>query len=85
MGIVDEARPNLGNLSTSTPDDDGHNVFDHNEGYDICNESVHNIRAQNNWWATENLDQIAQRIFDGNDADSYGNVFMLPIIAGLVS
>ncbi len=81
VGIVDEARPNLGNLNTSTTDDDGHNVFDRNEGYDICNESVHNIRAQNNWWATENLDQIAQRIFDGNDAGGYGNVFMLPIIS----
>ncbi len=79
--VVDHAKPNLGNLSTTTTEDDGHNVFDNNGGYDIRNESSDNIRAQNNWWATDNLNEIAERIFDGNDAGGYGEVFVRPIIS----
>ncbi len=79
--VVDYAKPNLGNLSTATSEDDGHNVLDNNSGYDIRNESSRNIRAQNNWWATDNLNEIAQRIFDGNDAGGYGEVFVRPIIS----
>ena len=79
--IVDQAEPNLGNLATGTSSDDGHNVFDHNDGYDICNQSSQNIRAQSNWWATADFDFIAQRIFDVNDAAGRGLVIFSPIIS----
>jgi len=79
--IVDEGKPNLGDLSSATGEDDGHNVLDHNYGYDIHNTSSHYIRAQNNWWATDNVDEIAQRIYDGNDTAGYGEVFVRPLIS----
>ncbi len=78
--ITGQARPNFGNLYTTGTDDDGYNNFTDNAVCDIRNESSHNIRAQNNWWGTGDLDAIATRIIDGADSSGPGLVFYRPPI-----
>jgi hypothetical protein len=79
-----DAYPNIGNLQTHSTDDDGENyIHDNIDEYDnvwsVYNMSSQDIPAENNTWDSDNFDEIAITIFDGNDNPIYGIVDFDPI------
>ncbi len=87
--IQGTAQPNLGDLSNSTPDDDGRNTFiDNLQGttnYALYNNTSNTIRAQNNFWGTTDLALIQQRIWGAGDIQNPPTVIFTPFALGDIS
>ncbi len=87
--IQGTAQPNLGDLSNSTPDDDGRNTFiDNLQGttnYALYNNTPNIIRAQNNFWGTTDLALIQQRIWGQGDVQNPPTVIYQPFALGDIS
>jgi hypothetical protein len=81
--IQTSAKPDLGNLSNSDTSDDGFNQIYRNSNtdtvYDLYNNTPDSIKAENNYWGTENLDTIEAHIFHKPDNPALGFVDYLPI------
>ncbi|MCB0723312.1 MAG: right-handed parallel beta-helix repeat-containing protein [Ignavibacteriae bacterium] len=81
--IQGTAKPNLGNLTTPTPFDDGANHIygNGNSGqiYDLYNNTPDSIKAENNNWGTIDFDSVEAHIFHKPDNASLGFVDYLPI------
>jgi hypothetical protein len=81
--IQTSAKPNLGNLSNTDTSDDGFNQIYWNSNtdtvYDLYNNTPDSIKAENNYWGTENLDTIEAHIFHMPDNPALGFVDYLPI------
>lgn len=79
-------KPNLGDLTNSSPDDNGRNSFiDNGNGgtiYALYNDTPVSISAQNNYWGTSNPDTAAVRIFGQNAATNPLTVNFLPVLSG---
>lgn len=75
------AQPRLGEVGNSDPKDDGNNALYNNVGYDVRNESSADLQAQNNWWNSNNENDIHLRILDGRDVSGYGLVTITPLIS----
>jgi hypothetical protein len=81
--IQNSAKPNFGDLKSSDTTDIGLNEFywNGNSGsiFDLYNNTPDSIKAENNWWGTDNLDSIEAHIFHKPDDPSLGFVDYLPI------
>lgn len=82
--IVTGGSANLGTIDSPDPDAYGMNQIYGNVAPDGNTNSVYNlssadIMAQNNIWDSEDYDEIADTIFDGNDNADYGFVIFDPI------
>lgn len=82
--IQGTAKPNLGNIGNADPNDDGGNdiYWNGNSGqiYDLYNNTPDSIKAENNYWGTDNLDSVEAHIFHKPDNASLGLVDYMPII-----
>lgn len=72
IGTGSGAQPNLGNLTNADTTDDGKNRFINNTntttpGIDLYNNSVDNIFAQGNYWNTNDVAIIENKIFHKTD------------------
>jgi hypothetical protein len=80
--IQNAAKPNFGDLKSSDTTDAGLNEFywNGNSGniYDLYNNTPDSIKAENNWWGTDNLDSVEAHIFHKPDDPSLGFVDYLP-------
>ncbi|MBX7042567.1 MAG: right-handed parallel beta-helix repeat-containing protein [Ignavibacteria bacterium] len=81
--IQGTAKPNMGDLSNSVTLDDGYNmIYDNgNSGriYDLFNNTPDSIKAENNWWNTNDPDTAEAHIFHGADSSALGFVDFLPM------
>ncbi|MEO8208982.1 MAG: right-handed parallel beta-helix repeat-containing protein [bacterium] len=81
--IQGTAKPNLGDLSSPDTTDAGMNEIYNNTNsgsiFDLYNNTVDSIKAENNYWGTSNLDSIEAHIFHKPDDGSLGFVDYLPI------
>lgn len=81
VSIINEARPNLGDMVNDYPGDDGLNLFNRNS-YDgitwhIWNGTPHFIMAQNNFWLDVELSVVDSTLYD--DDEGTGEVIYEPI------
>ncbi len=82
--LANDATANLGNLDNPHPDGCGINHMHDNVSWDgalnsVVNHSAMDVMAQNNIWDSEDYDEIAATITDGNDNPAYGFVIFDPI------
>lgn len=88
--IQGTAKPNMGNITNSSNEDDGLNriYWNTNSGsvYDLYNNTPDSIKAENNWWGTDNADSVEAHIFHRADSSTLGFVDYLPlgVITGIV-
>ena len=82
IALINGAQPNVGDLINDFPDDDGMNRFLGNgldgELYELYNNTSNEIMAQNNWWDTTDVQEIADRIVDFSDDPDLGVVVFEP-------
>ena len=83
--ITDGASANIGDINNASIDDDGLNLIYENidESYNtwsVYNMSSADIKAENNVWDSENYEEIAVTIFDGNDNPAFGIVDYEPYL-----
>ncbi len=89
--IQNTAKPNLGDLTSSDTTDQGLNTIygNGNTGkiYDLFNNTPDTIKAENNYWGTNNPDSVEAHIFHKTDSTTLGFVDYMPIriITGVVS
>lgn len=82
--LANDATANLGDLDNPHPDGCGINHMHDNVSWDgalnsVVNHSAMDVMAQNNIWDSEDYDEIAATITDGNDNPAYGFVIFDPI------
>ncbi len=81
--IQGTAKPNMGDLSNSSLLDDGLNAiyWNSNSGkiFDLFNNTPDSIKAENNWWGTDNPDTVEAHIFHKQDSSVLGHVDYLPL------
>lgn len=81
--IQGTAKPNLGNITNADTTDVGLNqiYWNGNSGkiYDLYNNTIDSIKAQNNYWGTTILDSVEAHIFHRPDSSTLGFVSYLPI------
>ncbi len=83
--VVDGAMPNLGDLNNASADDDGWNNMHDNvdpggNTWSVYSNSTANIMAENNYWGSNNMAEIAETIYDGIDNPAYGIVDFDPLM-----
>jgi hypothetical protein len=83
--LIDGATVNLGDLNNASTDDDGYNciydnIFYTGEIFSIYNASALDIKAENNYWGSDDPEVIDITIIDGNDNPAYGIVDYEPFI-----
>ncbi len=82
--ITDNGKANLGCIDNYCNDDDGENYIYENVDetgttYSVYNTSANAIYAQNNYWDSNDYEEIAQTIIDYFDNPDYGEVIFDPI------
>jgi len=82
--IQNTAKPNIGNVDNADTSDNGMNVIygNGNSGktYDLYNNTVDSIRAQNNYWGTVIPDSIEAHIYHKADSSTLGWVNFIPFM-----
>ncbi len=81
MGLVilSSSKPNLGRLQKGDSYNPGRNRIMQNEEYDIYNHSNKEIFAENNFWSSARLKDIALNLFDNRDDSKYGIIDFNPL------
>jgi len=81
--IQGTANPNMGDLTSVDTSDIGLNEIYNNGNsgsiYDLYNNTVNPIFAENNYWGTGNADSVEAHIFHNPDNPSLGTVDYLPL------
>ncbi|MEO8665980.1 MAG: hypothetical protein ABI462_10825, partial [Ignavibacteria bacterium] len=81
--IQGTAKPNMGDLTSADTSDMGLNqIYDNsNTGqiYDLYNNTIDSIKAENNYWGTTILDSVEAHIFHKTDDPALGFVDYIPI------
>jgi len=81
--IQGTAKPNMGNLDNSNNQDDGLNAiyWNSNSGktFDLYNNTPDSIKAENNWWGSDNPDTVEAHIFHKQDSSVLGFVDFMPL------
>lgn len=81
--IQGTAKPNMGDITNADTSDVGLNGIygNGNSGmiFDLYNNTADSIKAENNFWGTNNLDSIEAHIFHKNDNAALGFVDYIPI------
>jgi len=81
--IQGTANPNMGNLTSADTSDIGLNEIYNNGNsgsiFDLYNNTVNPIFAENNYWGTGNADSVEAHIFHNPDNPSLGIVDYLPL------
>ncbi|MEP7145771.1 MAG: right-handed parallel beta-helix repeat-containing protein [bacterium] len=81
--IQGTAKPDMGDITSSDTSDVGLNeiFMNGNSGkiFDLYNNTIDSIKAENNFWGTVNLDSIEAHIFHKPDSAALGFVDYLPI------
>jgi parallel beta-helix repeat protein len=84
VALINGAQPNLGDLINDFPGDDGMNQFLGNAfggpQYELYNNTVNDIMAQNNWWGTADPMEIEDRIVHQVDDAALGLVNFVPYL-----
>jgi len=82
VAIVGGAQPNVGDLSNTDTLDDGLNRFlgngIGNNKYELYNNNPLPIKAEGNWWGTNDPDSIEARIVHQHDNPAFGPVDFQP-------
>jgi len=77
------AKPNLGNLSNADTADIGMNEIYNNGNsgkiFDLFNNTPDSIKAENNYWGTDNIDTVEAHIFHAADSAALRFVDYLPL------
>lgn len=68
------SQPNLGSLASNENYNPGQNKIFNNEEYNFYNHSSKPILAENNFWGSENLVAIADKVYDNADNTKYGEI-----------
>ncbi len=75
------AQPNLGNTAEGDDYNEGKNRIFDNAEFDLYNHTSMTLLAENNFWGgSANRELIAERIYDGNDEQRYGQIDVEPIL-----
>ena len=86
--IQGTAKPNLGDLSSADTTDAGLNQIYNNSNtgqiFDLYNNTIDPIKAENNYWGTGIVDSVEAHIFHQPDNSSLGFVDYLPLRAAKV-
>lgn len=77
--IFSRSSPDLGNNPQNNRKSKGGNRIYNNFDYDVYNHSVSTIYAQNNFWNTNNVNNIRQAIYDKSEKSAYGEVIFTPL------
>ncbi|MBS1518484.1 MAG: T9SS type A sorting domain-containing protein [Bacteroidetes bacterium] len=81
--IQNTAKPNMGDLTSPDTADIGLNEIygNGNSGkiFDLFNNTPDSIKAENNYWGTDNLDSVEAHIFHKPDSSALGYVDFIPI------
>ena len=81
--VQSTAKPNMGDLSSPDTTDIGLNQIygNGNSGqiYDLYNNTVDSLKAENNYWGTPDLDSVEAHIFHKPDNAALGKVDYLPV------
>lgn len=81
--IQGTAKPNMGNLSNADTTDIGLNQIYNNGNsgkiFDLFNNTVDSIKAENNYWGNGNADTVETHIFHKTDSTVLGFVDYLPL------
>ncbi len=81
--IQGTAKPTFGNLSSTDTSNVGMNeiYYNGNSGstFDLFNNTPDSIKAENNYWGTDNIDSVEAHIFHNPDSSALGFVDFLPI------
>lgn len=81
--IQGTAKPNMGNLSNSDTTDVGlnqmYNNGNSNKIFDLFNNTLDSIKAENNYWGSGNIDTVESHIFHKNDSAVLGYVDFIPL------
>ncbi|MBK8983393.1 MAG: right-handed parallel beta-helix repeat-containing protein [Ignavibacteria bacterium] len=81
--IQNTAKPNMGDLSSPDTTDIGDNEIygNGNSGniFDLFNNTPDTIKAENNYWGTNNIDSVEAHIFHNPDSSALGYVDYMPI------
>ena len=79
--VIGNGQDGVYNASTSSVQLTPNNTLARNGGYDVVNASSRSVPAQSNFWGVTTEAQIAQRIYDGNDACcGVGKVIFKPFL-----
>jgi len=80
-GIISfsQSNPDLGHIPTDDGQSAGKNRIFNNFEYDVYNHSSATLFAQNNFWNTNNPEEIQSTIFDKSNNPAYGQVVFEPI------
>ncbi len=84
--LANGATANLGDLSNGIPDDNGYNqIYDNEfftgEIFSVYNASAIDMKAENNYWGSDDPAVIDITIIDGNDDPAYGIVDYEPYLS----
>lgn len=80
--IQSAAQPNFGQLEGDTFNPGANTFMDNGNGgviYDLYNNTPNPIMAQNNYWGTDDPDEVEDRIYHQSDDPSLGLVDYLPL------
>ncbi|MFZ1319938.1 MAG: T9SS type A sorting domain-containing protein, partial [Ignavibacteria bacterium] len=81
--IQNTAKPNMGDLTSPDTADIGMNeiYWNGNSGktFDLFNNTPDTIKAENNYWGTDNIDTVEAHIFHNPDSTVLGYVDFMPI------
>lgn len=81
--IQSTAKPNMGDLTSADTTDAGMNQIYNNGNsgkiYDLFNNTVDSIKAENNYWGTGIIDTVEAHIFHKPDSAALGYVDYLPL------
>lgn len=81
--MLTDGRIMLGNIDGETPDEQGRNriINNGNNGqiYNLYNNTDLNMLAQNNWWGSDDPDEVEGYIFHHPDNPALGTVNYLPL------
>ena len=80
--ILNNAKPDLGDTeNTLSPgENEIYNNGNNGQVYDVYNNTAQNIKAENNYWGTNNADTIEAHIYHNFDDPSLGVVDYIPFI-----
>ncbi len=78
------AKGSLGNLGTADPNDDGGNVFQTSNTWDISNTTPNSIKAEGNDFKLTTKAAIDAKIYDQLDYPTYGLVDYIPLLGGII-
>ena len=80
IAVYDFSLPDLGNVNPESGQSAGNNQIHGNFEFDVYNHSQNSIMTQNNFWKSDDPEQIRSKIYDRRKNAKYGSVSFLPML-----